>query len=271
MGMEVDRAGDRIEVELQIEVLGTDCLGTQFFDRTRTLAISRHGAKVRLERGLAPQEEVMVRCLMTGKEADARVVGQIAKVGDAYDYGIRFLDDKSDIWGFRFPPPPPSGGSTDDVLMECRACGNKEQVHLDEFEREVLRVNAKISQFCKQCRDLSVWCLTKGEMPASKGSTVATLTPFRERRSEPRRPMQVTACIRSARFGDDVVKARNVSRHGLSFASPWDYAAGQAIEVAVPFSPGGGNLFFPARIAYVQLQASEATRIYGVAYQDIKQ
>ena len=78
--------------------------------------------------------------------------------------------------------------------------------------------------------------------------------------------MQVKACVRCANAGDDIVAIRDVSRHGLCFASPSRYFAGDDIEVAVPYSPAGGNLFLRARIVRVQLSPSEGVRLYGVAY-----
>ena len=79
--------------------------------------------------------------------------------------------------------------------------------------------------------------------------------------------MRVTACVRTARHGQDMVKTRNVSRGGLCFVSPREYVEGEAIEVALPYSPAGGNIFLPAKIVWLQVLASEGTRAYGVAYQ----
>src|ERR1039458_6357357 len=98
------RASDRIDLELPIEVAGTDCLGLQFLDRTRTVVIDRHGGKFSLERKLLPQYEIAVRCLATGLETDARVVGQVGKSGEAYYYGFKFVDEKVNIWDIDFPP-----------------------------------------------------------------------------------------------------------------------------------------------------------------------
>jgi hypothetical protein len=78
--------------------------------------------------------------------------------------------------------------------------------------------------------------------------------------------MRVTACVRSARHGQDIVKTRDVSRGGLCFTSPWIYQVGEDVEVAVPYSREGGNIFLPARIVRFQHLASEGTRVYGIVY-----
>ena len=151
------RVSDRIEIGISIEVVGTDCMGVQFFDRTETLVIGRHGGKLRLERKLAPQQEVTIRCLTTGLEADARVVGQIANQGQVYHYGVKFLDDKSNIWGVEFPPRSESAGAAGGALLECIGCKNRELLYLDEIELEVLETNGQVSHVCKRCRDVTLW------------------------------------------------------------------------------------------------------------------
>ena len=79
--------------------------------------------------------------------------------------------------------------------------------------------------------------------------------------------MRVTACVRTARFGRDLVKTRNVSRTGLCFTSTCHYVPGEEMEVAVPYSPGGGNIFMTARIVRARFLLDEGTGIYGIAYQ----
>jgi hypothetical protein len=265
------RASERIELEMSIEVAGTDCLGFQFFDKTRALVISRHGGKVVLERKLVPQQEVTVRCLATGLEAAACIVGQTEKCEGSYCYGIKFLDEKDNIWDVEFPPMTDSEGAIGRVALECNGCKNREVIYLNDFELEVLEANGYLSRFCKRCRDVSLWRKSLGETP---GPDVATPPPpppvpaqLQNRRHEPRRELRVTACVRTTRFGQDLVKTRNVSHGGLCFTSPLQYVGGEAIEVALPYSPGGGNIFLPAKIAWFQLLASEGTRIYGAAYQ----
>ena len=274
------RASERIELEMSIEIAGTDCLGFQFFDRTRTVVISRHGGKIVLERKLAPQQEVTVRCLSTGLEAAACIVGQLEKCTGSYCYGIKFLDEKDNIWDIKFPPLTDSDKTMGRALLECMGCKMQEMTYLDDLELEVLELNGDLSRLCKHCQEVSYWRKSKGEMPEPEVrapppplSPPPAPTPSpapaqpKDRRREPRRETRVTACVRTSHLGQDMVKTRNVSRGGLCFTSPWEYAEGEDIEVAVPYSPGGGNIFLPAKIVWVNFLESEGTRIYGAAYQ----
>jgi hypothetical protein len=252
-----------------------DCLGFQFCEQTTTLVIGRHGGKIGLERKLVPQQEVTIRCLATGREAEALIVGQIGKsTGAHYYYGIKFLGGDENIWGIEFPPLTESEGAAGRALLECTGCKNREVICLDDFELEVLEANGCLSLSCKRCRDVSLWRKSREDIPESEMVTSAPspplITELPERRREPRREMQVTACVRSTRFGQDLVKVRNISRGGLCFVSPWEYIQGETIEVAVPYSPGGGNIFLPANIVRVQLLVSQGTRIYGIAFQHVK-
>lgn len=281
------RRGDRIEIETPVEVSGADCLGFEFFDRTHAQVISRHGGKISLERKLVPQQEVTIRCLANGREAAACVVGQVEKCSGPYCYGFKFLDEKDHIWDVEFPPQSESEAAIGRVALECIGCKSREVIYLGDFELEVLEANGDLSRPCKRCGDVSLWRKPTGEMPGPEVAATPHPTPappistpplptpslpppvpaqVQERRREPRRPMRVTACVRTVSQGEDLVKTRNVSRGGLCFSSPWQYAEGEAIEVAVPYSPGGGNIFLPAKIVWIQFLPAEATRIYGVCY-----
>jgi len=274
MEKEGRRGSERIELKLSIDVAGTDCMGRDFLDQTRTLVIGRHGAKIVLRRKLAPQQELTIRCVATGKEADARVVGQIREDSGSYQYGVEFLDKEVNPWDVEFPPLDDFEGAVGRVVLECVGCKTREVTYLDDFELEVLEANQDLSRACKRCRDVSLWRKSRGEAPepevAPSPPPPAAPAELQNRRRELRRDMRVTACVRSARFGEDLVKTLNVSRSGLCFTSPWEYVKGMEIEVAVPYSPGGGSIFLPAKIARIQFLVTEGMRICGVAYQFVK-
>ena len=261
------RASERKEIAMPIEVGGTDALGFAFFERTQTLVVSRHGGKIGLERKLVPQQELTIRCLSTGREAEAEVVGDLGKSGKSYHYGIHFLHDDANIWGIDFKPLAQSEGGR--VWLECNGCHQPEWICLDELELQVLETKGQLSRACNRCRDVSFWQKSRQAIPTAAIADSAPPAPVapQDRRREPRRPMRVTACVRSARLGEDLVQSRNTSRSGLCFASPWEYAVGESIEVAIPYSLKGSNIFMPAKIVRVQAAPSEGKRMYGVAYQ----
>ena len=265
------RQSDRIAREIPIEISGVDCLGNDFFERTHTLVVASCGAKLVLSRKLIPEQEIVIRCLATGKEAEALVVGLIEQGKEGFHYGVRILGPTLDLWDIEFSSVEASGESVGRILLQCTRCKASESVHLDVVELEVLEATGGLVRRCHRCADSNMLrkSLTNVAEPEGRASALAEATaPVgpKERRSEPRRPMRVKACVRTANAGNDIVTIRDVSRHGLCFVSPGKYFAGDDIEVAVPYSPDGGNIFLRARIVRVQLSPSEDFRMYGVAY-----
>ena len=63
------RRGNRIELMMKIQVIGSDTAGQQFMDDAHTVVISPYGAMIVLGRGLTPEDEIIVRCMTTKKEA----------------------------------------------------------------------------------------------------------------------------------------------------------------------------------------------------------
>ncbi len=265
------RRSDRVWVELPIQILGSDATGRDFFEAGQTTVVSRNGAKIRVDRKLAPEQELTIKCLDTGREAVVRVAGQIESGPQGYTYGVSFVDPEANLWGIEFPPPVDSEDVVGRIVMECLACHTREVAYLDDFELEVLEANQSLSRHCKRCSDASVWKKSFGEVAAEpEPSRPAPPAEHRVKRRELRRPLQVSACVRSREFGDDIVMTRDISRGGLCFESTKRYAEGWKIEVAVPYSTGGGNIFIAGRIAYAKESPSAEVVVYGVAYLEYK-
>jgi PilZ domain len=264
MAAEEPRRSERVWTQLAIEIAGADGLGRAFVEEARTAAVSRHGAMILTERKLSPNQELALRCLATGKESTARVVGTIRKENLKFFYGVELQGDSDNIWGIEFPPPGDPETTVGRILLQCGACKTQEVTYLNDFELEVLEANASLSRHCKRCGDATTW--------KKIGAGVVQAPPppkklQKDMRREPRREIRVAACVRCHQFGaEDLVDTRNVSRGGLCFASTRVYAPGWEIEVAVPYSPGGGNIYLAGRIARAQYLPSEKIKLYGVAY-----
>ena len=274
------RQGDRISVALSIQVTGTNLFGDVFLCEGQTELVSRHGAKILLRQKLVPDQEITVRCLETGKEAAARVVGRINGKQKQNSYGISLLGSEGALWGINFPPRGDSAAAVARTILECLACHTRELAYLDGFELEVLESNGDLSRYCRRCRDSTIWKKPFGSVSAAPSSSTAapsssTAAPSsstaaaekgEEKRREARRDLRVIACIRSREFGEDLAKARNVSRSGLCFESRRAYEKDWEVEVAIPYSSGGGNIFLPARIVRVQPLTHEDLNLCGVTY-----
>ena len=275
MVSEGKRRSDRVILELPIVVSGTDCLGEAFLEQTRTLVLSRHGAKIPLNRKLVPDQEVSVRCHETGRESDARVVGQIGGSEEAFHYGIELLDATADLWGIEFPKLEESEAAVGRVLLECIRCRTRALTYLNEFEAEVLEVNRHLSRYCKKCTDMSLWRetqLSPGEkLPEDDKKKPVDVepapTPKRTRndRKHIRLDLKVSVCIRAPQYGEEIATTVNVSRGGFRFRSPRHYREGWLIEAALPYSQTSANIFAAARIVYTAKEA-DGLNVYGAQY-----
>jgi hypothetical protein len=268
------RRSDRIDLELPIRVFGTDVTGDDFSDETRTLVVSRYGAKILLNRKVAPEQELTVCCISSRKEASVRVIGQ---VGKGPHYAVEILDIDFDLWGIEFPPLADSENAAARVLLECPRCRSRELTYLNEFEAEVYGASNSLSRACKRCRETTLWRPSKAEVVSGQSAPLEELkeptqlpstSPQRTRdeRKHVRVSSRLSACIHHAALGSEVVETEDVSRGGFRFKSRRSYPQDSLIEAAVPYSPTGANIFIPARIVRsVQLPEEKRTE-YGVAY-----
>jgi len=261
------RASERISLRMGITVSGTDAMGTVFVVDGKTILVSRRGAKILLPRKLVPHQEIAVLCHDTGKEADARVIGDIGGEEDVVYYGIAFLDPEAKVWGIEFPPMAEGAEAVGRVVLECGGCHTRELVYLDESELEVLENNKSLALHCKRCTDLSVFKLATSDQGAPVPPPSAQIPPKpQDLRRERRREVRVVTCVRTIDFGDDVVRSCNASRGGVCFESLRHYSKGTRVEVAIPYTPGGGNIFLEGKIVRIQHVPGGEVTLYGVQY-----
>ena len=268
------RRSDRILLELDIEITGCDVSGKEFLERTTTLVLSRHGAKILSQYMLVPQQEVVIKCLKTDKEAVASVVGTIGKVPEGYYYGIAFMDPEFDMWDIEFPALPENEAEGSKTVLQCLSCQKLEIANLGAFELEVLIASQRLLRFCERCGDYSVWRqITEAEarqLAPPPPPPPAQTRRVQNDRKHPRMALKVDACIRVPAGKEELVVTENVSLGGFRFLSKIPFQVGTAVEVAVPYAQGGLNIFVPARIAYLEKTNTEGVSGFGVCYITVK-
>lgn len=267
------RRSDRITAQIPLVISGVDVLGETFTDPAQALVIARYGAKILSRRKLAPQLEISVRCLMTNEDADARVVGCVLEDPRGAQYGIELLDPEANIWGVEFPPYDPNDPAVGRVLLECVRCKRREVARLNELQAEVLERSRSLWRECRRCAEPTLWkeawLKAHEELPELEESPAARSEPPK-RTSDDRRhsrlEIQMEALIRDPQTWEEVVKTMDVSRGGFRFRSRKHYALDWNIEVALPRSSGGANIFSAAKIKFVGETPGEEQKTYGVAY-----
>jgi hypothetical protein len=271
--METDdpRRSDRVYLELEVVISGADAVGQEFVEETRTLVLTRHGAKIVSARNLVPDQVVLIQCRKTGRESDARVVGQIRQDAEGNYYGVELLDLGVNLWDIEFPPLAESDLAVGRVLLECPRCHRQEVTYLDVLAMEVLLAEERLSRRCPRCNDTTLWgrAVPRAVAEAPPGTAPRAdqrVQPSRAERKYARIDLKVDVCILHPEHGEDVAVTENVSRGGFRFRSTKQYRKGSVIKFALPYSAAGGNIFAEAQIVYVEKLPGEGMTAYGVSY-----
>jgi PilZ domain len=271
------RRSDRVALSVPIQVQGTDEEGNAFDERTQTLVISRYGALIILPRPLAPGRQLSVRCLGTGRESPAVVVEQVEGQQKGHLYGIELLTPEANIWEIHFPPITESEMAAGRMLLECSRCSTSELVYLNLGEIEIFQKNKCVSRICEPCKAVTVWnqaALKKLQVEAAQISVdpmSGEIAPpqsahTEDERNDPRISLSIDGCVRTPHYGEDIVQTENVSESGARFKSRLHYTGGSNVGVAIPFIPGGANVFVQARITWAHSTQDEGITIYGLSY-----
>ncbi len=277
----VKRRTDRIAMAIPIRISGLNESGQSFDVEARTVMLSRHGATIVVKQGLKAEQEVKVRHSKRGIEAAFRVVGRIGGGDEGFVYGVAQLDPAANLWGIGFPAIADAKRVVGRLLMECSACQSQEVVYLNELEVQVFQANQSLARACKPCKRSTLWKGASGDQmgKGAAGSSAEASPESAPRpqsttvghRRHPRVNVRLLACIRQPGFADEVVTTENVSRGGFCFKGSKAYLVGSPVEVSVPYSAGGANIFVPARIAHVFERTGDNAYRVGVAYiQDVE-
>ncbi|HEV2233518.1 MAG TPA: hypothetical protein VGV68_08970 [Terriglobia bacterium] len=277
MEIKFTRRSDRVSLDLALQLSGIDSSGVAYIAEGHTLIVSRHGGKIVVDRKLVVKQELTLLCLATGRTADARVVGQIGRGPLGCFYGIEFLDGNANLWNIEFPPLAESRKAVARILLECVRCHRRAVTYLTEVEAEVFEANRCLSRQCKSCRAMGLW--TEPVIPAATEPDPArfSLEPVgaafqsellrsQNEPKESRADLRMTACLRTAEFGEEIVFTEDVSPGGYRFKSPKLYGKGPIVEIAVPYSKKSGSIFVLSQIEWSRPLPSEGMTLYGAWY-----
>jgi hypothetical protein len=168
------RRSPRRALELPIRVFGTDFQGRDFVEDSTTLAVNRHGAKIRLTRKLIPDQEIRILCQENNRETLFRVVSEAGEATSEFSFwGVECLKPGENIWEGGIPRPGPKlvsrpGPQLDpklswqdklpvQVVLRCSKCGMRELTDLDETQIQAIRRSKGLVRGCPACGETSLW------------------------------------------------------------------------------------------------------------------
>jgi hypothetical protein len=153
-----ERRTPRIALDLPIRVYATDFKGRDFVEDSTTVAINLHGAKIRLDHELLPEQEIRILSGKTGREAIFRVV---AKAGNAENrstfWGVECMNPEHNIWGISFPILGPRDQKGVRALLQCPECRVRELLFVDEPLLEKVTSSGGLLRGCLTCGKTALW------------------------------------------------------------------------------------------------------------------
>ncbi len=151
------RRSGRISKQVPILLLGSDSEGRIFSEVTKTVVLSLHGAGIVSAKKLIAEQELTLRSMVTNREAEIRVVGEIAESEGIHTYGVAFIDDALDFWQAEFPLPPPPDEHPLVLSLECCGCHAPLTVENADFEFDVCAIHGGLVRHCDNCGLATVW------------------------------------------------------------------------------------------------------------------
>jgi hypothetical protein len=259
-------------VQLNVEVIGADLFGMQFFEPAEIITIYRSGLTVLLENDLAPDTEVIVRSSKNNTEAVVLVLGRIRKEKQGHVYALAFVAPATDPLKLQLPDT----GSKRTVTLECSECNHSATFEISEIESEILTATRTLTRPCKDCGSPKKWREPRPQVADSRssrsssrgaakpGEGAAQSSSPKDRRKDRRMNMKVTACIRFS--GQEYeVDCDDISKGGFRFTCSRKFPEGTRVETAVPFTKNSTNIFSTATIVRC-LEMPDGQFQHGVAH-----
>lgn len=268
---EAKRQSDRVAFRMPLEASWLTAEGVVLKRSAHTFLVSRNGGVLRLpDKLLQGHELTLHRTLDSGDTASVRacIVAEIDREPEGFLYAFHILDHGHDFWGIEFPSLNRAEEAIARLLMECSFCQRREVVYLNELELKSFEIRKAVARICKICDAPSIWVEVHTEANAANAVPAGAPRDDRilPRRNRSRVRARVLACIRRRGFQEEVAVCEDLSKGGIAFRSRNQYPEGTKLDVAVPYTPGGGAVFVPIRIVFCQPIPSAGLFRHGAAY-----
>jgi diguanylate cyclase (GGDEF)-like protein/PAS domain S-box-containing protein len=96
------RRSERVSIAFPVEVTGMDRTGRRFFEKTKTMTVSRYGCCVPLPHLLQPDQTVHLHRIGTNETAVGRIINAVGPQGHGRLYGVGTQDPCESLWGIHF-------------------------------------------------------------------------------------------------------------------------------------------------------------------------
>jgi hypothetical protein len=265
---QLKRRSQRLVLRIPVEVSGKDANGAPFREKTHTLAVNRHGARIALTAAVRLHAAVTITNVTSMKSALFTVVSCAEKpVSGAPEWGVECLDLDPNFWGLYFPDEPAKTSLPDvmDVVLECSRCHSKEAGRMTAEQYRTFGAQPVLRRECPKCGTSAEWTLSiaRGEngieerlRPGVPPSSAVRA----DRRIANRVSIKLPVRIRM----EDVGETENISKTGVCFSSTLDLVIGARVWLTVGYSPGSHGKEVAARVVWKQRMEGQQRALYGV-------
>jgi hypothetical protein len=154
------RRSERVLLKIPIKVEGVGAEGKPFSEKTFTLVINRHGARITLQNPLRPDDRITITNLYNNLTFPFRVIARTGKsLGEGPEWGVECLEPDAPIWGIYFPKKKGAPGEEEpiDALLECSQCLSRELAQLGPAQYQALTTQSSVRRECPQCKTATAW------------------------------------------------------------------------------------------------------------------
>jgi len=269
------RRSERLYLNIPVRLSSTGPDGKEVREEACTVAVSRHGARIRVCTPLQVDQEIHLTNLRNDRQAPFRVVGQLSPLeppASAADWAVECLEAEKRIWGLEFKDRPeemviPAG------LLECVLCHGGASVELSDEEVESLQASRTIHRECSGCGTRTPWRYATIDRRRQEELAVRQAVPAAERREgearrdQPRAALRLPIRIRTEIGSMEVSKTQECSTGGLRFISEREYPSGTSLFVGLPYVPGEEPAETVAVVEQVEIVPGSLARLYGVRFE----
>jgi PilZ domain len=258
---ESGRRSERVLLRVPIEVKGKQEDGRGFKERTFTVVINRHGARISLKNTLQPGGQLTITNIQNQIACPFRMVNrQSSSLGDEPEWGVECLEPDVNIWGIFFPTKggAPAGEEPIDALLECSVCQFRELAQLTQEQYRTLVSKMSISRTCTHCGTERDWTFSFAVSGGDEGAPAAEVEggapsepeERQERRRVKRLTVKVPVLIRLGSGETSLSRTENLSKLGICFISEATLKEGDRFRISVPYTPGSHEIEVPARVIW---------------------
>jgi hypothetical protein len=98
------RRSQRIDLSVSVVVHRPKGEGPQFYENTKTLVVSAHGALVALKGMVAPRQRLVLQNTSSGQQEECRVVSVNKDLTGPPTVAVEFTKPTPSFWRVAFPP-----------------------------------------------------------------------------------------------------------------------------------------------------------------------